>query len=230
MTWTPFGSDTQVIDLTHPLVGQAPIYPGQPAATFSTVMTVAADGCLISDIRSRSHVGTHADTPAHFLADGETTFDIPVERWMGRAWLTRVAAGQPAAIEADMLTLPPDPAHVLLISTGHSQHWGTDRYYEQAPYLTVESARRIAGAGFGIVGLDFPSPDKVNSPTEPCHHVLLRAGVLIIENLTGLADIEDDWCWFCAAPLLIGAGDGGFCRAFAAVPCSAQEAESKQIS
>ncbi|HEX9066609.1 MAG TPA: hypothetical protein VF843_15985, partial [Streptosporangiaceae bacterium] len=41
------------------------------------------------------------------------------------------------------------------------------------------------------------------------------AGVLIIENLSGLERLDPGLCWFCAAPLLIGGGDGGFCRAFA---------------
>ena len=89
-------------------------------------------------------------------------------------------------IEASMLTLPSQPAHVLLISTGHSRFWGTARYYGQAPYLTVAAAERIIEAEFGLVGLDFGSPDETGSPTEPCHHALLGAGVLIIENLNGL--------------------------------------------
>ena len=245
VTWAPFGSGTRIVDLTHPLTGQAPTYPGQPASLFSTVATVPENGCLITEVQSRSHVGTHADSPAHFLAEGETTFDIGVERWMGPAWIARVpprvppggspagAAGEPLAasaasslatspgaawrIESSMLALPEEPAHVLLISTGHSRFWGTERYYRDAPYLSPEAAERIISAGFGVVGLDFGSPDETGSPTEPCHHALLGAGVLIIENLNGLDGLDTDWCWFCAAPLLIGAGDGGFCRAFAAV-------------
>jgi arylformamidase len=217
VTWAPANSDTRVVDLTHPLVGQAPAYPGAPAGTFAAVTTVARDGCLISEIRSRSHVGTHADAPAHFLADGETTFDISVDRWMGHAWIARVTPGPSGRIESEMLTLPAEPAHVLLIATGHSRSWGTERYYRQAPYLSEAAAERVKQAGFGVLGLDFPSPDEVGSATEPCHHVLLGAGVLIIENLTGLEGIGADQCWFCAAPLLVGGGDGGFCRAFAAV-------------
>lgn len=218
MTWDPFGAGQRMIDLTHPLAGQAPSYPGQPAATFTAVATVADDGYLISEVHSRTHIGTHADTPAHFIGDGATTFDIGLERWMGPAWVTTVAQagpGQSAEIGPAMLTLPPDPPPILLISTGHSRLWGTDRYYGQAPYLTAESAETIRDAGFGLVGLDLPSPDRVGNAREPCHHILLGAGVLIIENLSGLERLDPGLCWFCAAPLLIGGGDGGFCRAFA---------------
>ena len=217
MTGAPFQPDARIVDLTHPLVGRAPVYPGQPGSDFSAVTSVAEDGFLISEVHARSHVGTHADTPAHFLADGETSFDIGVERWMGRAWIATVAAGLSGRIDPGMLELPSEPVHVLLISTGHSRLWGTQRYYEEAPYLSEAAAERISDAGFGVVGLDFGSPDQTGSPTEPCHHLLLGAGVLIIENLNGLDSLATDWCWSCAAPLLIGAGDGGFCRAFAAV-------------
>jgi kynurenine formamidase len=215
--WPPAGCGARIVDLTHPLAGQAPAYPGQPAGQFRTVATVAEAGFLMSEIHSRSHVGTHADSPAHFLADGETTFTIGVERWMGGAWIARLP-GACGPIGASMLTLPLEPAQVLLIATGHSRFWGTERYYRHAPYLTVDAAERIIAAGFGLVGLDFGSPDETGSRTEPCHHALLGAGVLIIENLNGLDSVGGDWCWFCAAPLLIGGGDGGFCRAFAAVP------------
>ena len=215
--WPPADPGTRIVDLTHPLVGRAPTYPGQPASLFQTVATVADGGFLMSEIHARSHVGTHADSPAHFIADGATTFTIGVDRWMGDAWVARVP-GACGPIEPGMLTLPPRPAHALLISTGHSRHWGTERYYGQAPYLSVAAAERIIEAGFGLVGLDFGSPDETGSPTEPCHHALLGADVLIIENLNGLDGVDAGRCWFCAAPLLTGGGDGGFCRAFAAVP------------
>lgn len=219
MTWPPFGAGQRMIDLTHPLAGQAPSYPGQPPATFTAVTTVADDGYLVSEVHARTHVGTHADTPAHFIAGGETTFDIGLERWMGPAWVTRVAGHEPSAgIGGEMLTLPSGPARILLISTGHWRWWGTDRYYERAPYLTTEVAEQIRDAGYGLVGLDFPSPDQVGNAAEPCHHILLGAGILIIENLSGLDRLDSGPCWFCAAPLLIGGGDGGFCRAFAAAP------------
>lgn len=216
MSAAPHQAGGRIVDLTHPLTGQVPTYPGQPVSLFTGVTTVAENGYLVSEVHARTHIGTHADTPAHFLADGATTFDIEIGRWMGQAWLARVP-GASSQIDADDLTFPSQPAHVLLISTGQSRFWGTDQYYRQSPYLSMAAAEKIREAGFGLVGLDFGSPDQIGSATEPCHHLLLGAGVLIIENLAGLHRIDADWCWFCAAPLAIGAGDGGFCRAFAAV-------------
>jgi kynurenine formamidase len=206
---------TKVVDLSHRLDDGVRPYPGQPIPTFEAVTTVHSDGYLISEIHSRSHVATHADAPAHFVEAGRTTYDIGIDEWMGKAWITRIDVSSVKRIESHMLDLSPEPCRVLLISTGHSAIWGTDGYYDDAPYLTEEASRHIRDSGVQLLGLDFPSPDAVGAPGEPCHHILLEAGMLIIENLANLDQISGQYPWFCAAPLLVGGGDGGFCRAFA---------------
>ena len=58
--------------------------------------------------------------PAHFIAEGATTFTTGVDRWMGDAWVARVPeASGPIARHADR---SPQPAHALLISTGPCHH------------------------------------------------------------------------------------------------------------
>jgi kynurenine formamidase len=78
----------------------------------------------------------------------------------------------------------------------------------------------------GVRIVDLTHPLVGHAPTYPGQPASLfqtvatvaDGGVLIIENLTGLEEVGVGRCWFCAAPLLTGGGDGGFCRAFAAVP------------
>jgi kynurenine formamidase len=82
----------RIVDLTHPLVGHPPTYPEQPASLFQTVATVADGGVLMSEIHSRSHVGTHADSPAHFIAEGATTFSSSRTSTGWRTW-TPAGAG-----------------------------------------------------------------------------------------------------------------------------------------
>jgi kynurenine formamidase len=208
-------SGTKVVDLSHRLDGEVRPYPGQPVPKFDSVTSISLDGYLISEIHSRSHMGTHADAPAHFIEDGRTTYDIGIDEWMGEAWIVNIDGSSVKRIESHMLDLPTEPCRVLLISTGHSTLWGTDRYYEEAPYLSEEASKSIRDAGVRLLGLDFPSADAINDPAVPCHRVLLEAGVLMIENLANLEQIKGQYPWFCAAPIMLGGGDGGFCRAFA---------------
>jgi kynurenine formamidase len=204
-----------MVDLSHRLSGTVHPYPGQLAPTFDTVTTVESHGYMVTEVHSRTHVATHVDTPAHFIKDGRTTFEIGLDEWMGPAWVSRVDTSATPAIEPDMLPLPSSPVEVLLVATGHSASWGTDQYYENAPYLTSAAAEAIRDAGVRLLGLELPSPDRVGDTSEVCHHILLGADMLIVENLTNLDQLTCSTPWFFAVPLLLGGGDGGFCRAFA---------------
>lgn len=210
-------------DLTHDLVTGVPQYPGQPKARFDVVNTVEADGNLMTDIRSWSHVGTHVDAPAHMIANGATVFTLPLQRWMGPAVVVRVATDKHVRVDGAQLEGVLVAGAGLLIATGHSRYWGAPEYYSRSPYLAVDAARRIRDSGVTFVGLDFGSPDLVGATDHPCHDVLLGSNIPIIENLAGVVGIDVPGVWFCAAPLRVGAGDGGPCRAFALAPESPDE-------
>ncbi len=70
----------QVIDLTHRLLPDFPVYPGY--TPFSTVVTSTIDGIgsLSRQVTMEEHVGTHVDAPAHFIVDGDDVSAIPPER------------------------------------------------------------------------------------------------------------------------------------------------------
>jgi kynurenine formamidase len=201
-------------DLTHPLTDGMPQYPGHPLASFAAVNTVPRDGNLMTAVDCWSHTGTHVDAPAHMIADGATVYDLPVTQWMGWAQVVRVQADVTGEIQAHQFA-DLQEGIALLVSTGHSSNWGTKSYFTGSPYLSIEAATLIRDRGVPLLGLDFCSPDKVGADGHPCHDVILGAGIPIIENLAHTVLIMESTVWFCAAPLLLGAGDGGPCRAFA---------------
>ncbi|MFC5824092.1 cyclase family protein [Nonomuraea insulae] len=202
-------------DLTHPLHDGVPVYPGTPEPGFTTVRTVPEHGALMTDIHCWSHVGTHVDAPAHMIDGGAGTFDLPLESWMGLAAVLRLPHPGPGAIEPENLTDVMAAGRGVLLATGHAGSWGTEAYYAGAPYLSVAAAEHLRELDVRFIGIDFPSPDPVGATDQQAHQILLGAGIPIIENLTGLDRLPAPEVWFCAAPLLAGAGDGGPCRAFA---------------
>ena len=46
--WQPAAPGTRIVDLTHPLVGHAPTYPGQPASLFQTVLPCVRGGAVVT--------------------------------------------------------------------------------------------------------------------------------------------------------------------------------------
>lgn len=208
----------RIIDLTHPLVEGMPQYPGQDDARFCRRLDIDTDGVLMTSLCCCTHIGTHVDAPAHFIRGGLTMFEIPLDRWMGSALVLDVEPDANGAVGPEPFTAALCDTRAvlngLLIRSGHSKCWGQPDYYGAAPFLAPATATVLAQSGLSFVGMDIPSPDPVGAAHQPSHQILLGAGVGIIENLTNLDQLGRGEVWFCAAPLVIGEGDGAPCRAF----------------
>ncbi|CDX33188.1 Uncharacterized ACR, predicted metal-dependent hydrolases [Mesorhizobium sp. SOD10] len=208
-----------LIDLTHPLIEGMPQYPGQKKARFRC-LEVEPDGVRMTNVSCCTHIGTHVDAPAHFISDGMTMFDMPLDRWAGPALVVDVKPGPDGAIGPEAFVAALDGSRPslagVLVRSGHSKRWGRADYYgATAPFLDPAAATVLSKAELSFVGMDFPSPDPVGARHQPSHLILLGAGLGLIENLTNLDQLDHDVVWFCAAPLIIGEGDGAPCRAFA---------------
>ena len=57
--------------------------------------------------------------------------------------------------------------------------------------------------------------DPVGADEFPIHHVLLGAGLVIIENLADLSPLPASGFELCCAPLPLSDADGAPCRAWA---------------
>jgi kynurenine formamidase len=65
------------------------------------------------------------------------------------------------------------------------------------------------------IGLDAISVDPLESDTWPVHHVLLGAGLVIVENLLFPPGMKEGRYFFCALPLYVSGADGSPVRAIA---------------
>ena len=106
----------------------------------------------------------------------------------------------------------------VLIHTGWSQHWRTDKYFEGThPFLTRDAAQFLADAGAALVGIDSYNIDDTADLTRPAHSILLGAGIPIVEHMCHLEQLPDEKFKFFAVPVKIK-GMGTFpVRAFAIV-------------
>jgi kynurenine formamidase len=109
------------------------------------------------------------------------------------------------------------PGDIVLVRTGYSKLWGQPEYVEKSPYFSEELATELVELKIKAVGMDFISPDQVESTTSPIHHILMGNQIPIIENLNNLDQIDVERIFFSAAPVLVDKADGGFTRAFAVI-------------
>ena len=64
----------KVIDLTHTIREDMPVYPGTETPGLSPASSYEKDGFKETLLHMYSHTGTHMDPPAH-LYEGRTTLD-----------------------------------------------------------------------------------------------------------------------------------------------------------
>lgn len=75
----------KVVDLTHTVAPDMPVYPGTQPPSFEPANTYERDGFKETSFSMFTHTGTHMDPPAH-LYPGRTTLDqFPAEQFLGRA-------------------------------------------------------------------------------------------------------------------------------------------------
>lgn len=200
-------------DLSQPVADGMPVYPGSRPVSAGAVTTVEDDGARVTEFEGDTHAGTHVDAPAHTLAEGKTLDDFPLSAFSFEALrvdCTGVGDREPVGVEA----LPAATDHdLLLVQTGWSDHWGTDRYRDH-PYLTEAAATWCGDHGYSV-GVDTFGPDptpSVDSGREgddepdglPAHDALFARECLVVENLRGLARLPQE-CRVRAMPLALAA-------------------------
>jgi arylformamidase len=161
------------------------------------------------------NTGTYLDSPYHRYADGVDLADLPLAALADLpAVVVRLADSGRRGVDVGALAALAVAGHAVLLHTGWDRHWGTDRYDQDAPYLTGGGARSLADRGARLVGID-----SVNIDGErPAHSLLLAAGIPVVEHLTGLDQVPATGARFTATPPRLR-GVGSFpVRAFASVP------------
>lgn len=208
----------RVIDLTYPLDAAMPLFPGTPAPVIEDTATIAADGFREKRIALCTHTGTHIDAPAHILAGGRTLDRLPVETFVGQAVLADCSDPGRATIGLDDLTPLADAVRdceFLILRTGWHRFWGQARYFSGFPVLSRQAAEWLAGRGLRGVGIDTLSVDPLADTDLPIHHILLSAGLVIVENLANLDAVPESAFLFSCLPMKIRDADGSPVRAVA---------------
>ena len=210
----------RIVDLSHTVSPDMPVYPGTEQPVFITGCTLADAGFLEKKIALSSHTGTHVDAPAHLLKDAETLDSLAIEHFHGPALMLNFETLASRTIEvSDLEFFKEELAKVdfLLLHTGWSKYWGTDKYFSDYPVLTVEAANWLNNFQLKGVGLDTISADTADTHDYPIHKTLLQKSTIIIENLTNLASLSVSLFTFSCFPIKFEDADGSPVRAVAYV-------------
>ena len=206
------------IDLSHPLTDGQHAFPGDPILNIRDHSTTASESrCNISHIEMGSHQGTHLDSMFHFISSGKTLDQMPLEWFYGPARVLRIpkAADEELDVE-DFLPFEEFlvPEAKIIYQTGWSSEFKEHHYFTDFPSLTIDASRFLAEKGIRMLGMDTPTPSRDYYES---HHILLGKEIVIVESLTNLEQLPDEFI-FCGFPLNFVGRDGSPIRAVGMVP------------
>jgi kynurenine formamidase len=113
-----------------------------------------------------------------------------------------------------------EPGERVLLRTDWYHRYPSPQYRDELPRISLELARWIVEQQVRLLGVEPPSVADVNNRTEltDVHQTLFRGGVVIVEGLANLDQVQSSRCEFVALPLRIADGDGCPVRAIAILP------------
>lgn len=178
------------------------VYPGDPAPEKETLCAMrSGDLYNLSAFRMCAHNGTHIDAPFHFFREGKTVDALPLEPFVGEAYVAEHSGRVTSA----------DAADILHQARMHGSEAAQRILIKGAAEVSPEAADVFADAGILLLGNESQTVGPEDAPMA-VHLRLLGAGVVLLEGIR-LHHVPEGVYMLYAAPLNLAGADGAPCRA-----------------
>lgn len=174
------------------------VYPGDPVPEKQIICSTAAgDLYNLSSFAMCAHNGTHIDAPFHFLHNGKTVEQMPLDIFVGDCYVAH-HAGDVTADDANRILAKANGAERILIAGKVT--------------VTAEAAEVFAQSGIKLIGNEGQTIGPEEAPMQ-VHLILLRRGIALLEGIV-LDGVPEGRYFLSAAPLNLAGSDGAPCRAY----------------
>jgi len=204
-----------VIDLSHHISRGMPVYPDTEPPVIVESNSIEHSGFAEKLIIFSTHTGTHIDAPAHMFKGGKTLDRMDADQFIGRGCVIDISQKITGPEEVVRKCSNIIHSDFVLLYTGWSEYWGTEKYFKGFPVPSEELATFLTGLKLKGVGIDAISVDPVGSEDFRNHFYFFRKGMITIENLTNLKLLLNREFLFSCLPLKIRDADGSPVRACA---------------
>ena len=196
-----------------PLHSGMAYWPGDPPVLIERLLEIAqGDPANVSTLSMSAHTGTHIDAPLHYIENALGIDAMPLEATSGT---TRVVElfGDGQITPSQLMEQSIRSGERLLLKTRNSRNpQRKEAFYDAFACLSREAADYLASLSVRAVGIDYLSIGSPGPDGDATHHVLLQAGIWIIEGLDLSAILPGQYEMVCL-PLRIVDGDGAPARA-----------------
>jgi arylformamidase len=198
---------SRFVEVSHVIEPGMKTYPGLPEPEAEVFLDYDASReryggqseFLIASLHLCGNTGTYVDSPRHRYRKGADLAGLPLES-VAHMPIVKIAAdgravGPEAFRDADVT------GKAVLVQTGFSQHWRTERYFSQNPFLTAEACEYLVQERARFVGIDSLNIDDIEDLSRPAHTILLGAGIPVCEHMTNLDAVASTGGHLHAVPI-----------------------------
>ncbi len=163
-----------------------------------------------SAVNMSVHSGTHIDAPFHFVEQGTTIDQLPLERFIGPALVYSVETERYITKE-HVAGIRLEGVTRVLFKTHNSGLLHQREYDPDFAAFSVEAAQSLVELGVELVGLDYLSVAHADEQA-PVHRAFLDHGVILLEGID-LSEVAPGHYELMCLPIKLGDSDGAPCRA-----------------
>ena len=226
-----------IVDLSHQISPEIPLWPGDPLVEFETIATFETDGYYLRRFSMGEHSGTHMNAPNSFHAQGESIDTYLPQDLVRPAVVIDIrqqcdqnpdyAAKIPDVIQWEKTHGCIKPGSIVIFFTGWQARWNSpaDFFNEDAngglhfPGVGGQTThfllkqRQIAGVGIDTHGVDPGQDEQYATNTQ----VLAQKGI-ILECLTNLDKLPPKGAILAIGLLRLKEGSGSPVSVLAFIP------------
>lgn len=194
--------------------GNQPVIVGGPHNELS-----GSNPEYVYDITFPTQAGTHVQGPHYFIAGGARINDLPLDCFQARAHIVNLTKrGEDTTVEdlAALIGTVDMTGDAVVFRTGHMDELvsGAPLSNETRPGLSLAAARYLVEErGVSMIAIDSVGIESRRSNNYEVNVYLCEQGIVILEGLVSLDQVEGDDLLLEAYPLKIRGVEGTPCRA-----------------
>ena len=176
------------------------VFPGDPSPVGKRMQSIeVGDVCNLTELTMCAHNGTHVDAPYHFIDEGKTIDEMPLDAFVGDCYVVH-HTGDVTGEDAENIL-------EKAVASGAGQRI----LIGGKATVTADAAKVFAKAKIKLIGNESQTVGPENAPKE-VHMILLSEEIVLLEGIV-LKEVPEGKHLLSAAPLNLGGCDGAPCRA-----------------
>ena len=169
------------VEVSHVIEPGMVTYPGLPVPQAEVIVDHDSSRAryqnksefLIASLHLCGNTGTYVDSPLHRYRGATDLAGLPLERVAHVPVRVFDARSLGRAVGPELFRGIDLRGSAVLVRTDFSQHWRTERYGRDNPFLTAAACELLVDSAAAFVGIDSLNIDDAADMVRPAHTILL---------------------------------------------------------